>query len=358
MNTIFNAPINRIYGTMFKAKKVCFTSSRGCGKMVENGGAGMPKQKNEQICAVLMQMNLSLGEDLTIEAYLHEEDQQPYEVYEITDGERKFVLKKAKEYEAEVYCTFFQDAPSYVPKIYGKTQYGDAIYILMEHIAGENLQKCTREKLKLTLDALIAMQEEYWGSDLTQKGYPFEASRKKRKNRGEYLNDSVLQEAYIRFLEVYDKTPKTLCNDDFLPFQVIVSEDRAVMIDWEVGGILPYPTSLARLIAHGQENPESLFYLSQTDREFAIQYYYDHLISEKGIAYEEFRQTLDYFLFYEYCEWVYVGNRYEATDGDYFQHYFPLAKQAAEKLIRRGSNEQSVHCALRGLFAGQLHQSD
>ncbi len=293
----------------------------------------------ERICAILKKMNIPIGEGIAFQQYLHEEDDQPYEVYEISDAGKKYVLKKAKEYEEAVYSMFFAHAPSYVPKIYGKAQHNGATYILMEHIAGENLQKCSREKLRLALDSLIAMQEEYWQSDFTHKGYPFETSRKQRKNRGDFLNDSELETAYGRVLEIYDKTPKTLCHDDLLPFQVIVSEKRAVMIDWEFGGILPYPVSLARLLAHGQEKPESLFFLSQTDRDFAIEYYYNQLICKKGISYEEYRQTLDYFLFYEYCEWVYVGNRYDATDGAYFQHYFPIAKQAAEKLIRRESSE-------------------
>lgn len=54
--------------------------------------------------------------------------------------------------------------------------------------------------------------------------------------------------------------------DDLLPFNVIVSDDRAVLIDWEYGGILPYPSSFARLIAHGEEAEDSLFHMTREDR--------------------------------------------------------------------------------------------
>ena len=30
----------------------------------------------------------------------------------------------------------------------------------------------------------------------------------------------------------------------------------------------------------------------------------------KGISYEDYRRTVDYFLLYEYCEWIMLGNKY------------------------------------------------
>ena len=40
-----------------------------------------------------------------------------------------------------------------------------------------------------------------------------------------------------------------------------------------------------------------------------------------------------YFLFYEYCEWVFVGNKYNATDGEYYKKYLPIAKHQATKIM-------------------------
>ena len=276
---------------------------------------------------------LTADGNFSFRQFMHEEDDAPYDVYEITILGQKSVLKKAKAYETEVYNAFFSHAPSYVPKIYAITQWQEDCYLWVEHISGENLQKCNRESLRLALDALIDMQSEHWGSEMVDCGYPLQTSRTQRKMRGEYLNDPILKQAYSRFLECYDTTPRTLCHDDFLPFQVIVSENRAVMIDWEYGGILPYPVSLARLIAHGSEDAESLFFMTEDDKEFAVQYYYEHLIRKKGILFDDYRRTLDYFLFYEYCEWVYVGNKFGNTENEYFKRYLPMAKAAAERLL-------------------------
>lgn len=122
-------------------------------------------------------------------------------------------------------------------------------------------------------------------------------------------------------------------HDDLLPFNIIASDQKAFLIDWESGGVLPYPTSFARLIAHTEENIDALFYMTQADKDFAVNYYYDNLLKEKGISYTDWLNTLEYFLFYEYCEWVFVGNKYNATDGEYYKKYLPIAKHQATKIM-------------------------
>ena len=133
-------------------------------------------------------------------------------------------------------------------------------------------------------------------------------------------------------MKLYHSVPRALCHDDLLPFNVIASDHRAVLIDWECGGILPYPTSFARLIAHGEDTEDALFFMTPEDRAFAIDYYYEKLLKDMGISYTEWRKTLEYFLFYEYCEWVFVGNKYDAKNSDFYKKYLPIAKHQAEKL--------------------------
>ena len=79
--------------------------------------------------------------------------------------------------------------------------------------------------------------------------------------------------------------------------------------------------------------------MTREDQQFAIDYYYENLLKEKGISYRQWRQELEYFLFYEYCEWVFVGNKYNATDGEYYQKYLPIAKQQAAKLLEKSNSD-------------------
>ena len=39
-------------------------------------------------------------------------------------------------------------------------------------------------------------------------------------------------------------------------------------------------------------------------------------------------------MFYEYCEWVFVGHKYGDTESEYYKKYLPLARRQALALIR------------------------
>ena len=265
----------------------------------------------------------------------HEEDGESYQVWRIDTGNVRYILKEAKGNEAQFYRYAFAGGEENVPALYQVVTFDEKTYLLMEYIEGKNLCKCDRKKLMHALDALVLLQRKSW--ETCADGYlddSFEESLLCRQNRGRYLNDPLLEEAYEKFLSVYRAVPKTLCHDDLLPFNVIVSEQKAYLIDWESAGFLPYPTSFARLIAHTEDHADAFFYMTKADRSFAIDYYYNNLLKEKGISYADWLSTLEYFLFYEYCEWVYVGNRYNATDGEYYKKYLPIAQNQAAKILQ------------------------
>lgn len=284
---------------------------------------------------ILEQINaVSIPLDATITQLKHEEDDELYQVWRIDTRDEIYILKEAKGDERYIYAAISGACKNSIPKIYQTVTADEKTYLLMEYVDGEDLCQSDRKKLTLALDSLIAMQKETWEmQEIDGLENSFEKSLSTRKNRGKYLGDPLLEEAYEKFLELYRSTPKALCHDDLLPFNIIVAEQNAYLIDWEIGGMLPYPTPFARLIAHTQADEGALFYMADADKAFAIDYYYDKLLKEKGVLYQEWLHTLEYFLFYEYCEWVFVGNKYQATDGEYYKKYLPIArKQAAEIL--------------------------
>ena len=275
-----------------------------------------------------------IGEE-AISAFAADEDGCEYAVWLVDAKSKKYVLKRAKAFELETYRCFFSDKKSYAPAFLGSCEFGGEDYFLMEYCPGENLRCCEREALKKALDALIEMQEEFWQrEEFYDSVVTLEKTLEGIENRGRYLGSKLLEEAYSEFVKLYRITPRTLCHDDLLPINLLIGE-RAVLIDWEYGGVLPYPTSLARLIAHGREEDGAFFYMTQEDRNFAIQYYYDRLISKHGIPFKEYRRTLDYFLFYEYCEWVMIGNRYDNRSDERYGYYLKLAEEMASKLVHQ-----------------------
>lgn len=261
-----------------------------------------------------------------IEPFLSVEDGAEYDVWQICDEGQKYVLKKAKEYELWIYSHFFCEGIKGVPRFLESVTVDNANYFLMEYISGKDICKCNRHDLILTLDALILIQDAYWGNkEPSNGGYSFDESMKRRINRLNYLGDDQLERFYKEFLDEYRHIPRTLCHDDLLPFNVLVSFDGACLIDWELGGILPYPVSLARLIAHCEECDGAPFYMSGEDKEFAVEYYFEKLVKKKGIDYTDYRHSLDLFLLYEYCEWIMLGNKYDDADMDMFDKYVKKA---------------------------------
>ena len=275
-----------------------------------------------------------ITEQAVITQLKHVEDDEPYQVWTIDTGIARYILKEAKKDEEETYRLILAELNgSGTPIIYQTIFAEEKIYLLMEYVDGENLCKCNRKKLTLALNALIFLQRKTWNDhSLAAYGYSFEKSLRSREHRGKYLNDLVLEEVYEKFMQMYSKVPRALCHDDLLPFNVIASDHRAVLIDWEYGGILPYPTAFARLIAHGEDTEDALFFMTPEDRTFAIDYYYDNFLKEMGITYTEWRNTLEYFLFYEYCEWVFVGNKHNAQNSVFYKKYLPIAKLQAQKI--------------------------
>lgn len=254
------------------------------------------------------------------------EDGSSYNVWRVDFPQESFVLKQAKGEELSVYKTYFSSPTKYAPTLCATAQYDGIDYILMEYIAGEDLVVCDRTKLIKVLDSLIAMQKDYWGIPLPNNALC------SRENRFPYLCDPILESAYKEYLADCREIPATLCHDDLLPFNVRISSDRCVFIDWEVGGILPYPAPIARLIAHTEDKKDAFFYMSEADKAFAIDYYYDKFLINRGVPYEAYRRSLGLSLFYEYCEWVFVGNKYQATDTARYAHYLELARQKAKAL--------------------------
>lgn len=270
---------------------------------------------------------LGLPENCSWKSFCNEEDGEEYSVWKITSGEKTYVLKQAKEYEYSVYINFLADENDYAPMMLGTAEGEGKRYLLMEYVPGEDMRHCTREKLTKVLDSLIAMQKAWWEKPgFEDAAYSMEKARPGRIRRGQDLGDEQLQKAYERYLKLWELLPRTLCHEDLLPFNVLISEDRAVMIDWELAGMQPYLSSLARLIAHGEDKEDAFFYMTEADRDYAIDYFYNHLTKHQGIRYEDYRTALDYFIFYEYCEWVMLGVRYGDTQSERYRRYLALAK--------------------------------
>jgi len=271
----------------------------------------------------------------TYERIKHFDDDDYYDVWRVQVDDKKYIIKKTKEFEADIYNTIFKEGEKFVPEYFGKAYLDGNVlfeneYIMIENIEGENLNYCTREKLIKFLDALIFLQDKYWQNETFNNiCYNVKNSLLDRIERGKFIKDEKIERYYEKYLNLYKNAPRTLCNDDMLPFNALVNEENSVIIDWEESGILPYLNSFARFISHTEEKADALFYMKEADKAFAVEYYYEHLLKKKGIEYQEYREQLNLFTIYEYCEWIMLYNKYENASREMYEKY----KAKAYKLI-------------------------
>ena len=279
----------------------------------------------EQIKKIVETMGVNLGL-LDVTPFCSEEDGAPYQVWKLETENGPLVLKQTTSQEKEVYQTFLlKEGPA--PKVFAWGTYEGQEYLLMEYVPGTSMSRCQHDQLVRMLEVLIASQKTYWNaSGYDHVGYSYETCFSNRQKRLEYMGD--LTQAYQAYLDAFAMVPKTLCNDDMLPFNVLSDEKRAVIIDWEYAGMLPYPCALARFLAFGEEDPQELFQMTEEDRQFALDYYYQHLIREKGISRQEYDRTMQLFFLKEYSEWVYCAG----ISGDYEMGYYKKYSEKARRL--------------------------
>ena len=280
-----------------------------------------------QIQNIISALGLPLAV-LSAEPFRAEEDGQAYSVWKLQTDQGTLVLKKTNPMERAVYETFFREGGP-VPRVHAFGEVDGDTWMLMEFVHGETMSRCTRDRLIRVLEALIESQKTWWGDDAHHDvGYGFRESWPNRCKRLAYMGD--LETAYQAYLDAFESLPRTLCNDDMLPFNVLADENRAVILDWEYAGILPWPCAIARFLAFGEDNGD-MFRMAEADRSFALDYYYDHLIREKGYTRPEFDRIMDLFFLKEYSEWVYCA----ALSGDYEMEYYKKYRPWAENLARR-----------------------
>ena len=264
---------------------------------------------------------------VSIKPFTSDEDGTEYGVWLLSDQKLECVLKRSKGEELPIYEEYLAGSHC-APKLLSSVNFCGEDYIFLEYIKGNNLLKASREAITRAVDAIADIQERYWQVAESGVGISFEKSLESRLARGKYLLNPLFNAEYERFLECYKSLPRALSHDDLLPFNVIFSEEenRAVIVDWEHAGILPYPTPLARLLAHADED-NAFFYMKNEDKEFAVAYYYERLIKKKGISFADYKNALDLFVFYEYCEWIMLGNKYKDADMKRFFEYSEKAKK-------------------------------
>lgn len=254
---------------------------------------------------------------INIKQIKNEDGDAFYNVWLIISDNNSYILKRSTENEINNYNSLL-NIP--IPKYYGNLKYYNKLYVLIEYLDGVNLMNGNLDNCIKALDTIIEINKKYLNSNITLSD-TFDKELIRINKRLKYLNDELLERKYLEFIDVYKKTIKTVCHNDLLPFNMIITNNKAYLIDLENIGYLPYLVMFARFIAHYKEVKGYLFYLEDSVKEYLIKYYYDNFVVLLNKTYEEYLYELELFLFFEYTEWVYVYNRYKLPKDERFNYY-------------------------------------
>ena len=260
---------------------------------------------------------------LDINQIQNEEGSGYYNVWKVVTLDSKYILKQCTENELNNYNNL---KSSCIPKFYGYTKYYNKIYILLEYIDGSDFRNGSLDKNIIGLDTIIEVQKAYLNKEI-ELSDSFEDELNRINKRFDYLLDERLKNKYNEFIEVYKTSIKTVCHNDLLPFNMIISNNKAYLIDLENVGYLPYLTMFSRFIAHYKEETGYLFYLEENIKQELIKYYYDNFVKLLNISYEDFLYDLELFLFFEYTEWIYVYNKYNLKKDERYYYYLSKANE-------------------------------
>jgi hypothetical protein len=255
-----------------------------------------------------------------------------YNTYKITVNGRSFVLKKyayPEDLEDEVkQYSLLKGLP--VPELLCAAE--DCI--LMRFVPGDDLKDPTDESIRAFSKSLLAVMNAY----PMGRGYEtarYERYLKRLEKRAGYLkNEPELMRAFGLFFERQKEIPLTLSNSDILPINVLYDGERAVIIDWEFGGFMPYALDIARFITHATENGEvTSFKMSGEQKKLFIDLVFEGLevrperaVYDRDILLAQFNECVEILEYY-------LGDE-TAERGKVFELYYPMAEKLADLIVR------------------------
>ena len=159
----------------------------------------MKKDSIRHIVAKVLRYEIPAAD---IEQLVRSEDGSAYDVWHIKNGERDYLLKKTKSHsEEDFYRTASGKTRSIVDYLGGTDYYGKR-YMLTEYFTGHEMCRCTRQDLKLALDALISLQDLYWvqiqsKNEPASFGTSVQEELESILRRREHLQDPVLEKTAL-----------------------------------------------------------------------------------------------------------------------------------------------------------------
>jgi thiamine kinase-like enzyme len=253
-----------------------------------------------------------------------------YDVYYIRTDKNKYILKKSQlGYEADIYETFFNDTDIAVPKYYGKVKDLDNnVWFLLEYIDGKAFSNESLESYCTAATELALMHSSFLNIKFDKHEYLFV------RNENEVLINNInkiiekhtnyelnwtkdILEALKSIADRLGKRPKTILENDLLPMNIMIKDEKIKFIDWEFAAIGCYTLDIGRLLSDFRDSNGVNWVKSEWEQDI-LNAYFTAICKNglPGLSREEF--LLDYqcsrLINYARIVFAHILNNWEITD--------------------------------------------
>ncbi len=229
------------------------------------------------------------GDDIEIKMFYSEEYEREYDVYCISNGIKKAILKKVTNPKEIHINNFLNDKNfNFIPKIIGFLKIDNNTWMITSFV--EEKSYIYSESILLELiDDLSNLNGSLLGSKINNAEKKIIKFWSKIDNK--LLNDfsSELNKNEIQTIidsqNILDSCKRTLIHGDMIPLNILISEDGIKIIDWEHLSFSPYVLDISRLL--GDYNKTVKWIESKYEKKM-LDRYFDNLKAKLKISYKEF----------------------------------------------------------------------
>nr|WP_300147452.1 phosphotransferase [Propionicimonas sp.] len=267
-----------------------------------------------------------------------------YSVFAMAAGSRRLVVKQAEGNEVAVYRSHLDGRGLPVPELLRVADVDGATWLLFESFPGGDLQRCSIGQARDAGRAVGQIAASGWsergGSPDATAAYLATLDRDR-----DVLEDlPEVRRAYAVLAHRAETGPWALAEADLLPINVLHDGQRACVIDWGYGEVLPVMLDPGRFLAHGGPGESSMFVHEDGVRSTFLAAWLDEVCSRVDTALTSDLMTRDVMLEHvhqhvECFRWVrrllaageQLPDRYD-PDRDLYSHLEAARRFACEAL--------------------------
>lgn len=192
------------------------------------------------------------------------------------------VLKRAGAAEFAAHRRFLTDASLPVSPMLRST--ADGGWLVFAWLAGHDLQRCSTSDAVALGNALARVQASHWQpapTGLTAEQAALD--RDVEQDQRWMAQWPELEDGLVRVRRRWRECPWTLAHGDLYGMNVLVSEGRATLIDWNEARLAPWTRDAARFLAFARPDG-GVYQLGEAARETFVASWLDELTGQLGGA--------------------------------------------------------------------------